>query len=100
MPSHSLFRRSAVAASFLIGTAAVVAGKDFPTFEQTRQAMQIANLVHGIGALLFLAAAFGHIYMGTIGAEGAYRAMKTGMVDETWAKEHHELWYEQMKDKA
>jgi formate dehydrogenase subunit gamma len=73
---------------------------DFPTFEQTRQAMQIASLVHGIGALLFLAAAFGHIYMGTIGAEGAYQAMKTGMVDETWAKEHHELWYEQMKDKA
>lgn len=73
---------------------------DFPTFEQTRQTMQIANLVHGIGALLFISAAFGHIYMGTIGAEGAYKAMKTGMVDETWAKEHHELWYEQTKEKA
>lgn len=73
---------------------------DFPTFEQTRQTMQIANLVHGIGALLFLSAAFGHIYMGTLGAEGAYKAMKTGMVDETWAREHHELWYEQVKDKA
>jgi formate dehydrogenase subunit gamma len=72
---------------------------DFPTMEQTRQTMQIANLVHGIGALLFMCAAFGHIYMGTIGAEGAYKAMKTGMVDETWAREHHELWYEQMKEK-
>ena len=73
---------------------------DFPVMEQTRQTMQIANLVHGIGALLFLCAAFGHIYMGTIGAEGAFDAMKTGMVDETWAREHHELWYEQVKEKA
>lgn len=72
---------------------------DFPVFEQTRQTMQIANLVHGIGALLFLCAALGHIYMGTLGAEGALQAMKTGMVDETWAKEHHELWYQQVKDK-
>lgn len=73
---------------------------DFPTMEQTRQTMQIANLVHGIGALLFICAAFGHIYMGTIGAQGAFKAMKTGKVDETWAREHHELWYEQMKEKA
>jgi formate dehydrogenase subunit gamma len=73
---------------------------DFPVMEQTRQTMQIANLVHGIGALLFICAAFGHIYMGTIGAEGAFDAMKTGMVDETWAREHHELWYEQVKEKA
>jgi len=73
---------------------------DFPTMEQTRQTMQIANMVHGIGALLFISAAFGHIYMGTLGAEGAFKAMKTGMVDETWAREHHELWYEQTKEKA
>ncbi len=70
---------------------------DFPNFDQTRHAMQIANIVHGVGALLFVLASFGHIYMGTIGTEGAYQAMKTGMVDETWAKEHHELWYEEVK---
>jgi formate dehydrogenase subunit gamma len=34
----------------------------------------------------------GHIYMGTIGVKDAYQAMRTGYVDETWAKEHHELW--------
>jgi formate dehydrogenase subunit gamma len=66
---------------------------DFPNFDQTRLTMQIANIVHGVGALLFVLASFGHIYMGTIGTEGAYEAMQTGMVDETWAKEHHELWY-------
>lgn len=72
---------------------------DFPTFEQSRQTMQIANLVHGISALLFIAAGMGHIYMGTLGANGAFAAMKTGMVDETWAKEHHELWFEEEKAK-
>jgi formate dehydrogenase subunit gamma len=72
---------------------------DFPNFEQGRHVMQIANLVHGIGAILFISAGLGHIYMGTIGADGALQAMKTGMVDETWAKEHHELWYEEVKGK-
>jgi formate dehydrogenase subunit gamma len=70
---------------------------DFPNFDQTRNTMQVANIVHGVGALLFVLASFGHIYMGTIGTEGAYQAMKTGMVDETWAKEHHQLWYEEVK---
>ncbi|MFN8954985.1 MAG: formate dehydrogenase subunit gamma, partial [Burkholderiales bacterium] len=35
--------------------------------------------------------------MGTIGMRGAYKAMRTGYVDETWAKEHHELWYDDVK---
>jgi formate dehydrogenase subunit gamma len=73
---------------------------DFPVFGQSRQVMQIANLVHGIGALLFVAASFGHIYMGTVGAEGAFQAMKTGKVDESWAREHHELWHEEISKQA
>lgn len=73
---------------------------DFPVFGQSRQVMQLANLVHGIGALLFVAASLGHIYMGTVGAEGAFTAMRTGCVDETWAKEHHELWYEDISGQA
>ena len=70
---------------------------DFPNFDQTRGAMQIANITHGVGALLFIIASLGHIYMGTIGTEGAYKAMRTGYVDETWAKEHHELWFNDVK---
>ncbi|HQR61090.1 MAG TPA: formate dehydrogenase subunit gamma [Methylophilaceae bacterium] len=72
---------------------------DFPVFNQGRHVMQAANLIHGVCALLFICAAFGHVYMGTIGADGAFQAMKTGMVDETWAKEHHALWYEEEKVK-
>jgi formate dehydrogenase subunit gamma len=70
---------------------------DFPNFDQTRATMQIANIVHGVGALIFIAASLGHIYMGTIGTEGAYQGMRTGYVDETWAKEHHELWFDEVK---
>jgi formate dehydrogenase subunit gamma len=35
--------------------------------------------------------------MGTIGVEGSYQSMREGAVDETWAKEHHQYWYEEMK---
>ena len=37
--------------------------------------------------------AMGHIYIGSIGMDGAYKAMRTGYVDDAWAKEHHDLWY-------
>jgi formate dehydrogenase subunit gamma len=45
--------------------------------------------------VLFVAAMLGHIYIGTIGMEGAFEAMGTGTVDENWAKEHHSLWLEE-----
>jgi len=70
---------------------------DFPNWNQTREAMQIANVVHLTAAVFFMAAGMGHIYMGTIGMIGAYRAMREGYVDEEWAREHHLLWYEEVK---
>jgi formate dehydrogenase subunit gamma len=70
---------------------------DFPNFEQARSVMQQANIVHAISAIFFIALALSHIYIGTIGADGAYEAMRHGLVDEAWAKEHHEVWYEEVK---
>ncbi len=70
---------------------------NFPNFDQVRAVMIQANIVHAIAAVLLIAAALGHIYMGTIGVEGAYRSMRNGYVDEAWAKEHHQLWYEDVK---
>jgi formate dehydrogenase subunit gamma len=70
---------------------------DFPNFDQTRIAMQQANLLHMIAAVLGIAVACFHVYLGTIGQRGAYQAMRTGYVDETWAKEHHAYWYEDVK---
>jgi formate dehydrogenase subunit gamma len=43
-------------------------------------------------AVLFIAMILGHIYIGTLGMEGAFEAMWTGEVDVNWAKEHHDLW--------
>ena len=70
---------------------------DFPNFNQTRSTMQIANLLHLTIAALFILAALGHIYMGTLGMAGAYDAMSKGYVDETWAKEHHLYWYNDIR---
>lgn len=73
---------------------------DFPSILETRAKLQAANIIHSVGALLMLVLSFGHVYMGTIGVEGAMQAMKTGSVDEVWAKDHHELWYRQVTGKA
>jgi formate dehydrogenase subunit gamma len=70
---------------------------DFPNWNQGRELMQQANVVHATAAILFISASFAHIYLGTIGMEGAYRAMRDGYVDEEWAREHHALWYEEVK---
>lgn len=83
----------------LLGLVSSVSGLvlDFPNFDQTRSVMQWANVVHAVSAVLFIAMALSHIYLGTIGAEGAYESMRLGLVDEMWAKEHHEIWYEEVK---
>ncbi|MCU6432905.1 formate dehydrogenase subunit gamma [Undibacterium sp. Jales W-56] len=64
-----------------------------PNFEYTRAVMQLASVIHIVAALLAAAMVIGHIYLGTLGMEGAYEAMRTGYVDDSWAKEHHDLWY-------
>lgn len=68
---------------------------DFPNFGQTRPTMQLANLIHGILALFWISIALGHIYLGTAGTEGTFEGMTTGRVSAEWAKQHHDLWYEE-----
>ena len=64
----------------------------FPFYVTNIAGMQIAQVVHSIVAVLFIALIIAHIYIGTLGMEGAFEAMSTGSVDLNWAKEHHELW--------
>ena len=66
----------------------------FPNFNQTRSTMQWANVIHMSAAYVAIALACVHIYLGTIGMTNAYRAMRYGYVDESWAKHHHLRWYE------
>ena len=79
------------------GTAIAVSGYIlmFPFYGTTIAGMQLAQAVHGIVAVLFVAAMLGHIYIGTLGMEGAFEAMGTGDVDLNWAKAHHSLWLDQ-----
>jgi formate dehydrogenase subunit gamma len=70
---------------------------DFPNWNQGREVMQQANVIHAVAAVIFICLGLGHAYLGTIGLQGAYRAMRDGYVDETWAREHHVLWYEEVK---
>ena len=67
----------------------------FPFYGTSVATMQDAEMIHGVIAMLFVAAMLGHIYIGTIGMEGAFEAMGEGSVDLNWAKEHHSLWLEE-----
>jgi formate dehydrogenase subunit gamma len=69
----------------------------FPFYTSGIEGMQVAQVVHSVVAVLFVAAMLGHIYIGTVGMEGAFEAMGSGTVDLNWAREHHSLWLEQQK---
>jgi formate dehydrogenase subunit gamma len=81
----------------LVGGAIVISGYllMFPFYGTGISGMQLAQIVHGVGGVLMIAAMLAHIYIGTIGMEGAFEAMGTGEVDLNWAKEHHKLWVEE-----
>jgi len=85
----------------LMGLVAVVSGlfldRVIPDLAYTRGNMQIAHMIHAVSVILMMCMLMGHIYLGTIGMKGAYKAMKTGYVDEAWAREHHDLWYDDIK---
>src|SRR5207237_4193037 len=76
------------------GAAVIVSGYllMFPFYVTDIAGMQIAQMVHAVVAVLFVAVILAHIYIGTLGMEGAFEAMGEGTVDLNWAKEHHDLW--------
>ncbi len=86
---------------FLLGAVVVGSGlvldKLIPGLLYTRPQMQVAHMVHAVATVLMITMFIGHIYIGTLGMKGAYGAMRTGYVDEGWAKEHHQWWYEDVK---
>jgi formate dehydrogenase subunit gamma len=83
--------------ALLGGIAVIVSGYFllFPFYWTNIAGMQLAQIAHAIIAVLFIALILGHIYIGTLGTEGAFEAMGTGEVDVNWAKEHHDLWLQQ-----
>ena len=86
----------------LAGLTAGITGliMDFPNFGQSRSTMQAAHVIHVSVAVLFITGSLGHIYLGTIGAQGTFQGMWSGLVSAQWAKQHQDLWYaEKMKEK-
>ena len=86
---------------FVLGAVVVGSGlvldKLLPGLEYLRISMQTASMIHSVATVLMLCMFLGHIYLGTIGMKGAYQGMRTGYVDEGWAREHHELWHDDVK---
>jgi len=87
---------------FFGGIAVGVSGlvMDFPGYGQLRDTLQDANLIHAGVSILLICGALAHAYMGSLGIEGALEGMISGEVDENWAKQHHDLWYEEAAAKA
>jgi formate dehydrogenase subunit gamma len=71
-----------------------------PTTLTPHVEMQLAQSWHAIIAFVFIAIILAHIYLGSVGMQGAFDAMGSGEVDEQWAKEHHGLWLEEVQMKA
>lgn len=73
---------------------------DFPNFGFTRETMQSANLFHGVSAIIYMTIIFMHMYLGSFGVQGALDAMTSGRVSVEWAKQHHDLWYDEAKHQS
>ncbi len=71
----------------------------FPTALTPQEEMQFAQGWHAIMAFVLMAIIIAHIYIGSVGMEGAYDAMGTGEVDEAWAHQHHSIWLDEVKAK-
>ncbi len=85
----------------MTGTVLSVTGilMEFPTLVGELWYLQLSTILHAVAALLVIAVAIGHIYLGSIGVEGALEGMTEGTVDENWAREHHDLWAEKVMQK-
>ena len=87
------FQTSIFAKTFVMLNAV---GFNFPTDISPLAEMQLATLWHSVIALALICVVIGHIYIGSLGMEGAFDAMGSGEVDKNWAKEHHSIWYEEV----
>lgn len=75
-------------------------GFDLPTQMTALQENQWAQLWHAVLGLIVTAIIIAHIYIGSLGMEGAFDAVSTGQVDENWAREHHSLWVAEVTGEA
>ena len=80
-----------------LGLPGLVGMSPLPETMPPHEEMQLSQAWHAIVGFIFIAIIIAHIYIGSVGMEGAFDAMGSGEVDEQWAKEHHGLWYDEVK---
>ncbi len=104
LPSHRfnggekfLFWTGVIVLGMLVSVSGLVLNGLVPGVGVTRGEMQVAHMVHAIASVLMMTMFLGHIYMGSVGVKGAYQGMRTGYVDEAWAKDHHGYWHDDIK---
>jgi formate dehydrogenase subunit gamma len=104
VPSHRfnageklIFWLGAVLLGLVVVGSGLVLDKLIPGLAYLRSDMQVAHMVHIVAAVLMVVLLLGHIYLGTVGMRGAYRAMRDGYVDDEWAREHHALWHQDIE---
>jgi formate dehydrogenase subunit gamma len=67
-------------------------GADLPANLTLMQEQQLSQVWHAAAGLFAIMVIIAHIYIGSIGMEGAFAAMGSGKVDLNWAREHHNIW--------
>jgi len=92
-----VFWLAVVVLGLIVVVSGLVLDHLIPNIVYLRETMQTAHMVHAVAAVLMMALLALHIYLGTVGMRGAYRAMREGYVDEAWAAEHHGYWYQDIK---
>jgi len=104
LPSHRfnagekvLFWLGVLILGVIVVASGLVMDKLIPNLVYDRATMQVAHMVHAVSTVLMMCMFALHIYLGTVGMRGAYTAMRNGYVDEHWAKEHHEYWYDDIQ---
>ena len=104
VPSHRfnagekiVFWGGVIVLGLVVVGSGLVLDKLVPGMAYLRGDMQIAQMIHAVASVLMMAMFCGHIYLGSIGMKGAYEGMRTGYVDEAWAREHHALWAEDIR---
>jgi formate dehydrogenase subunit gamma len=104
VPSHRynagekvMFWGGVIVLGLTVVASGLVLDKLVPGMLYLRGQMQVAQMVHAVAAVLMMTMFLGHIYLGSVGMKGALEGMRTGRVDEAWAQEHHQLWYDDIK---
>ncbi|MEX0304187.1 MAG: formate dehydrogenase subunit gamma [Leisingera sp.] len=78
-----------------LGLPALIGLEPLPEVLAPHQEMQLAQVWHAVVGFVLMAIIIAHIYIGSVGMEGAFDAMGSGEVDEAWAHQHHSIWLEE-----